>query len=223
MKGSASNSRLVRRMILLTLSLGLLVIGAALPALAWPSVGGPTGLILTPTADTLHNGGFNFGLFRRSDVNYLSFNMSMMDNLEFGVTGASADHRSDVWANVKFRLVPESRQYPAVAVGVTDLLDDQDRGAYVVITKTLPEIRMRGSLGVTSRGGLIASVAKELNSVSISSSRKGGGPGTTFMAEIDGSDLNLGVGIGLTPNLRANVYLVDMRSAVLGVAYESKF
>lgn len=223
MNGSSSKSRFSYRMLFLTLALSLLVFGAALPALAWPSVYGPTGLITTPTADTMKSGGFNFGLFRWSEANYLTFNMSPMDNLEFGVTGETGDHWSYVWANVKFRLVPESKQYPGVAVGVTDLLDDYSRGAYVVVTKNLSEIGMRGSIGVKSGGGLIAGIAKDFNTVSITSGKRSAGPNTTFMAEIDGSDLNLGVGIGLTPQLRANVYLYDMNSAVLGLSYQAKF
>jgi hypothetical protein len=43
------------------------------------------------------------------------------------------------------------------------------------------------------------------------------------MADVDESGLNLGVGIGLTPGLRANVYLHDLDTAVLGLSYQAKF
>lgn len=199
-----------------------LLFGAALPGLAAPTVGGPTGLMFVPTADVLPNGGFNFGLHRAYETNFLAFNMSLVDNFEFGVTALSADGWSDTRANLKFRLLPETKTSPALAVGVRDLADDDGRDAYVVVTKNLAGVGFRGTLGV-SGDGLIAGLSKELNPVTISKGARRGGPGVTFMAEIEGSDLNVGVGIGLTPELRANVYLHDLDEAVLGMSYQTRF
>lgn len=216
------------------LGLGLLLafLGAALPAAAAPTVYGPTGLMFVPTADVLPNGGFNFALHRFGEGNFLTFNTSLMDNLEFGVTAVSWDgghwdggrwvDGTDARANVKFRLLPESRTSPALAVGVSDLADDHGRGAYVVLTKSLPQVGFRGTIGL-NQDGLIAGLSKELNPVSISKSGKGSRPGATFLIDVDGSALNLGVGIGLTPELRANVYLYDLDTAVLGLSYQARF
>ncbi len=200
----------------------LAVFGLSLPGLAAPTVVGPTGLMLVPTADVLPNGGFNFALHRWEEVNYLTFNTSMLDNLEFGVTAVSWKNDSDARANIKFRLMNETRQAPALAVGVTDLTDDHHRSAYVVLTKNLPEAGFRGTVGLDS-DGLIAGLSKELNPVSISKSGKRGAPSTTFMLEFDDSALNVGVGIGLSPEFRVNVYLYDLHDAILGVSYQAKF
>ncbi|HHW13821.1 MAG TPA: YjbH domain-containing protein [Firmicutes bacterium] len=204
--------------------LSLLAMGLAVPALAAPTVYGPTGLILVPTADVLPNGGLNFALHRFGGENDLTFNLSVLENLEFGVTARSWDegHGSDALANLKFRLLNETRQGPAVAVGVTDLTDDYGRDAYVVVTKSLPEVGFRGTIGI-SGDGLLAGLSKELNPVSVSRSGRAGAPGTTFLLELDHNALNVGLGIGLTPQFRANVYLYDLHTPILGVSYQARF
>lgn len=209
----------------LALTAGLLMglLGLTGAGLAAPTVYGPTGLMLVPTADVLGNGNFNFALHQWTDNSYLTFNTSMIDNLEFGVTAVSWRGGSDAMANVKFRLMPETKQGPALAVGVNDLTDSNGRDAYLVVTKNLSQVGFRGTIGLTSNG-LVAGLSKELNPVSISKGGRGGAPSTTLMIELDDhSKLNVGVGIGLTPEFRANVYLYDLDTAVLGVAYQSRF
>lgn len=211
-----------RLKVVLVLGALLLFGGATLPAQATPTVLGPTGLMFVPTADVLPNGGFNFALNRAWETNYLTFNMSLIDNLEFGVTALSGDGWSDTLANLKFRLMPETKTGPAVAVGVNDLADDDGRDAYVSLTKNLASVGFRGTIGLGS-DGLLAGISKELNAVSISKSGRGGAPGVTFMAELYDDDLNVGVNIGLSPELRAHVYLYDLNEAVLGLSYQARF
>ncbi|MGE5553451.1 MAG: YjbH domain-containing protein [Betaproteobacteria bacterium] len=216
------NSILNRRIAALVGALVLMVFGLSLTGLAAPTVYGPTGLMFVPTADVLPNGGFNFGLHRMYESNYLTFNTSLLDNLEFGVTVVSWPGDSDAQANVKFRLLNETRQGPALAVGVTDLTHDRGRDAYVVLTKSLPEFGFRGSIGIDS-DGLIGGLSKELNPVSIAKGGKRGTPGVTFLLDFNDAALSLGLGIGLTPELRANVYLHDLDEAVVGVSYQARF
>lgn len=211
-----------RRTLALAAGLILALAVAALPAAASPTVEGPTGLMFVPTADVLPNGGFNFALHRAWDSTFVTFNTSMMENLEFGVTSVSWERGSDARGNIKFRLMAETRQNPSVAVGVADLADDLDRSVYVVATKNLSGAGFRGTIGLSSKG-LLAGLAKELNTVSVSNGARRGAPGAVFMAELDGSALNVGVGITLAPAVRANIYLYDLRTAVLGLSYEARF
>jgi hypothetical protein len=216
------NGKLISRTLALTGALLLGLFGLALPGLAAPTVQGPTGLMFVPTADVLPNGGFNFALHRRYETNWLTFNTSLLDNLEFGVTVASGKNSSDTRANVKFRLLEETRQGPALAVGVTDLADDRGRNAYVVLTKSLSQLGFRGSIGIDGNG-LLAGLSKELNPVLISKGGRRGTPEVTFLLDLDHHALSVGVGIGLMPELRANVYLYDLKEATLGVSYQTRF
>jgi hypothetical protein len=213
---------LLRRAALLAVAI-LLAGVTGVPVFAAPTIHGPTGLIEAPSGDTLAASQFNFALNLGEHVNYLTFNMSPMNNLEFGVTNYGWDGGSEVQGNVKFRLTPESKTAPALAVGVRNIADDH-RGLYFAGSKNLADLGMRGHFGIESETGLFLGLSKQLNTVNISKAgRKSSGMSTTFMAELYDSRLNLGATIGITPEVGVNVYLRDMDSAVIGVVYQSRF
>lgn len=127
--------------------LGLLV--AALSATAEPSLNAFTGLLAIPTAETLGDGDYNFGINTTNldDVDDFSYygNFGLDDDLEVGVllwrpdSGPvnSASFRSggsETFLHIKKSLVLEGIGNPDVAVGVFDLTDEVETTVYGVAT-----------------------------------------------------------------------------------------
>lgn len=130
----------------------LVVVGlmlAALAASAEPSLLGFTGLLETPTAETLGANDYNFGintgqLEEFEDFSYYA-NFGLKDDLEVGLLlwrpdrggSSTASFRSggnQTFLHVKKSLVLEGVGNPDVAVGVFDLTDEVETTVYGVAT-----------------------------------------------------------------------------------------
>ncbi|MHB9037527.1 MAG: YjbH domain-containing protein, partial [Armatimonadota bacterium] len=108
---------------------------------ASPAYFGYTGLMMTPTADTLKTGGFDAGavfLGGDNDTTFWSANIGLLDSLEVGAAMVSPEHGdSNGIINAKFGLMKETEATPALAIGVSDLTDQLDSTPYVVASKSL--------------------------------------------------------------------------------------
>jgi hypothetical protein len=117
---------------------GLLAVLPA-PALAAPGYLGPSGYILTPDAmvapDRCLNGGFHFFENDRGrDFSAAAANYGIGDRFEVGATFFNVHgpgSSTDFWLNGKASLLKPDQPFQ-IAGGVIDLLDETDRGAYVV-------------------------------------------------------------------------------------------
>ena len=192
------------------------------PVAATPAYFGYTGLMLTPTADTLKMGGANFGaVFLNNDNNntFLSGNVGLLDSLEVGAALVSQEHGdSNGIINAKFRLLKETVATPALAVGWSDLTDQLDSTPYVVASKSLPLIgkallapRLSVGVGGGRLDGLFAGLSAEL------------GSRTQLMVEYDTNDLNFGVQFAAGQGLRLQAGLIGGDSLGLGINYNAGF
>ena len=68
------------------LFVGLLLAAFSSFCLAAPTLSGPTGLIMAPSADSLRGGSFNLALHHYPETNQLSFVVGLADNLEAGLS-----------------------------------------------------------------------------------------------------------------------------------------
>lgn len=210
------------RLTVFFLVIGLLV---SVPVVwATPSFHGPTGLITIPTADVVQSGQFNLGVFYYQDELSTVINGAPLPNLELGI-GVWNRGRSLGYLNAKYQLVPETRDYPGIAVGGMDLSDSFGRRLYAVASKNLPEFGVRGHLGIQTPGDpLFAGISKVFNTVTISQ------PGqnslalqTSLVAELNGDDLNVGLQLRISPNFVLHASYVGLESGLLGITYNGWF
>ncbi len=147
--------------------------------MASPAYFGYTGLMMTPTADTLKTGGVDVGAYflndNNRDTSFLSANVGLLDSLEVGAAMISPQHGdSNGILNAKLGLIKETIATPAVAIGMSDLTGQLDATPYAVVTKSLPLQGQslwapRVSIGVGGGrlngvfGGLSAKIADRVN------------------------------------------------------------
>ncbi|MCL5104266.1 MAG: YjbH domain-containing protein [Armatimonadetes bacterium] len=190
---------------------------------ASPAYFGYTGLMLTPTADTLKTGGVGLGaVFLTNDNNNTTFwsaNVGLLDSLEVGAALVSPEHGdSNGIINAKFGLLKETMATPALAIGVSDLADQLDATPYVVVSKSLP---LKGQSLWTPRlhvgvgggrldgvfAGLSAKVADRMQ----------------LMVEYDTNDVNFGLQFAAAHGLRLHAGLVGGDNLGLGISYNAGF
>lgn len=177
---------------------------AAGTASAAPSINGSTGLIDTPTADTLRTGGFSLGYYDLKGAKTGSFIVGVAPRWEIGVAGFRPDAggSTDSQVNAKLSLLPETVITPGLAVGVEDIAGQRERSSYVVATKGLPfGFRLNAGVGNGRYDGVFAGLEKTINPVGFLT---GGNtfPATTLIAEYDGHTMNYGARVSIIPGLK---------------------
>lgn len=159
------------------------------PLGAAPTLLGPTGLLITPSADTIGTAGVQVGGWLTDDVaNSASVNVGIGPGLE--VTGAWVDPDGgddEGILSAKWRFRQSSLTSPAVAVGVIDLTDQFDLTPYILVQK-----------GFDVGGNGITALAGYAHSDSLLDGLFAGAEMTIserykVMVEYDGDDLNAGV------------------------------
>ncbi|MGQ9731871.1 MAG: hypothetical protein ACUVX8_11455 [Candidatus Zipacnadales bacterium] len=165
----------------------LMMIGV--PALASPTVWGPTGLLLTPTADVPGTVKAQLGAWFVDDVaNSVALDVGIGSGLE--ATGAWVDPDggdSEPVLSAKWRFRQDSLTRPAIAVGIMDIGDRFDVTPYIVVQK---DFEVRGYGLATSVG--VAAPNSLLDGFFAGAAMKVGGK-YRIMAEYDGDDINAGV------------------------------
>ncbi len=114
----------------------------------WPFTGaanwGGTGLLEIPTARVLGEGEIRFGFSQADPYRWYSFSLGLFSGLELGgrvteisnVPGQYFSKFKDRTFDAKYQVFPESRRFPAVAIGVQDILGTRVFPAeYVVFSR----------------------------------------------------------------------------------------
>jgi hypothetical protein len=174
------------------------------PALAAPSVNGPTGLINSPTADVLRDGQVSLGYYHLKDGGVGTFNTNIASNVEIGVTGFRYDGQDNKnYLNAKFGVVPETVLTPGLAIGVEDISNHDERSVYAVASKALPfGFRIHAGTGNGRYDGrLFAGIEKTFNPIGLVTGSNAF-PATTLIAEYDGRTMNYGARMSIIPGLK---------------------
>jgi Exopolysaccharide biosynthesis protein YbjH len=204
--------------------LALVGLATVRPALAAPNYLGSTGLLMTPSADVLQLREWNAHVHGSEDFTTYGASFGLFENLEVGVTGYDFKHGGGTNAliNAKYRLVPESKSVPAIAVGAVDISDEfnVDPSIYLVISKALGMVSPGGTTGLQLRGhvgvgqGIYDTVFGGVDLILT--------PRLLLMAEYDSSDFNFGARLGLTPEVRADLSVLDGKFGA-GLSYVAAF
>lgn len=202
----------MRRLALVVAVLAL----AVMPAAGWasPSLLGPTGLLLIPTADSLGLSQWNVGgawlTSEAEDATALYGNLGLgIKGLEVGATWLNVeDADGELMLNAKFHLPQPVPVKLSVAAGVIDLTDAVDASPYLVLSHmiggglilqnglcTAPQVHVGIGGGQLDGlfGGLSAVVAEKVS----------------VMAEYDGSEINLGARLPVAANVELTAAALD--------------
>ncbi len=201
----------------------LFVVAAASPVAATPSYFGYTGLMMTPTADTLKTGGFDCGAVFVSDENndttFFSANVGLVPSLEVGAAIVSPEHGdNNAIINAKYGLLSETIATPALAIGISDLADEIDSTPYIVVSKALTVQSQRflaPRVHVGLGGGRLSGLFLGL-SAAVSDR-------TQLMVEYDTDDVNFGVQFAAAQGLRLHAGLLAGDNLGLGLSYNAGF
>lgn len=190
----------------------------ALHTAAWaaPSTSGSTGMIDTPTADTLREGQISLGYFDLEESRNLTFGTNLGKDLELSIAGADYD-ASDrkIYVNLKYALKSESVLLPGIAIGLEDIGNTSDRSAYIVVSKALPlGFRVHAGLGSGRYDGPFYAIEKSLFPAPIG----GVFPDTSLIVEHNGHAMNYGLRMSLAAGLKLNAGWRD-EDPYFGVTY----
>jgi hypothetical protein len=204
--------------------LALVGLATARPVAAAPNFFGSTGLLLTPNADVLGLREWNAHVHGSEDFTSYGANFGLFDKLEVGVTAFDVKHGggTDALIDLKYRLVPETKSVPAVAIGAVDVADelDIDPSIYLVVSKALGSLSAAGSTGLQFRAhlgvgqGIYDTVFGGVDLVLT--------PRLLLMVEYDSSDFNFGARVGLSPEVRADLSVLDGKFGA-GLSYTAAF
>ncbi|MGB9682326.1 MAG: YjbH domain-containing protein [bacterium] len=132
----------MRKFLLLSIVVVVTTLLGGSLAYATQSVWGPTGLIETPTAEVLSPGAFSIGANVKTDggtIFRIPMSVGASYGVELGVTPTTIGPDTYILVNGKIQLIKEKGEIPAIAVGITDIIDQYKQSFYVVTTKTIGE------------------------------------------------------------------------------------
>jgi hypothetical protein len=185
----------------------------AAPALAG-NISGQSGLINIPDADTLRPQALEIGFHVMEDRAGISMAFGLIPRVEIGVKATGRDY--DLGVTLKGALTQETKELPAIAVGV------DGNSAYLVVSRAFSSLRGHIGIGNGRFHGPFAGASFVLNPVSVS--RPGAvNPVTTLLVEHDGRHLNIGARVAFTPQFKADLALLDLKTAMLGLSYTARF
>ncbi|NLB74530.1 MAG: YjbH domain-containing protein [Firmicutes bacterium] len=183
------------------------------------SQSGKTGLLLAPSADTLGQGSFVIGYSRLGLTDCVYINAGVIPNLEVGLGSRSTRNGATIYPMLKFRLLGEAVDLPAVALGL------EGQALYVAASKRLMPSGPRAHLGFgTGRfNGIFVAVDHVLNPVTISSGSEFRAPLTTVMGEYVGGEFNIGARFDFSKGLSISIGLLDTSRLSAGVSFTTSF
>lgn len=183
---------------------------------AWGAFAG-SDLIEIPTGDVLRVNQWDLGLHGQSDGPLSAdFRMGLAPGWELGID-AIEDHGAGI--NIKYQLLSESKEAPALAVGIADIGRD-DLSPYIALSQRFPKSFVRWHIGVGGGryDGLFLGISTRLNTVQSSGK---GGP-VSLMAEYVDDGLNLGFAINFAPGWQLDIAGVD-GDLMAGIKYRGRF
>ncbi len=178
------------------------------PLTATPNLLGPTGVIMTPTTE-IGARSYGAGAHWVADTftTIAKANYAPIDQLEIGLSWIDYDNHystvnSRIAFNAKYRICPEEKKTPALAVGVWDIADQVDITPYAVISKTFGSqvpviINLGGAAGNTMLEGFFANMTIRLL------------PEVDAMVEWDTAEVNFGVRFRPVKGLTIDLLSVD--------------
>jgi hypothetical protein len=176
------------------------------PLTATPSLLGPTGVIVTPTTEIA---GRTYGVaahWVEETFNTIAkANFSPLNQLEVGAAWIDYNDpalKSRTVFSLKYRICPEEKKTPAVAVGVWDVTDQVDVTPYAVISKTFGTevpviINLGGAAGDDIMDGFFANMTIRLHKA------------VDAMVEWDTEEANFGVRIRPLKGVTIDLLSVD--------------
>lgn len=193
------------------------ILSTASTAVAAPSLLGPTGLIDTPSADSLRPGQFSLGVHKLNRLDTVSLTMNLRPQLELGVAQQQPRHgNNQTTLNAKWSFVPETILTPGLAVGIEGVGDGRS-SAYAVVSKGLPlGFRLHAGVGTGRFDHGFGAVELMLNPMGVVGSSTF--PTTTLIAEYDGDAMNYGVRVATVPGLKFEAGWRDSKS-YFGASY----
>ncbi|HEX2948719.1 MAG TPA: hypothetical protein VHV83_03985 [Armatimonadota bacterium] len=208
----------LKGLLTLALSLGLTTAGIAAPSFL-----GLTGLIFTPTADTLQKNAFNASIHAvEGDSPLYSFNVGFKPNLEGGFSQLPD---SETIINAKYTFLPESAKTIGVAAGVMDLTDQKATTLYVVASKKYSTKDLlygvdyiQGSLGIAGGDSDEFVLDGVFGGVGIGIAKR-----ATVMLEYDGDNFNYGARYDLGKGFDARIGVAgEGHDLLAGISYTGK-
>jgi hypothetical protein len=115
------------------------------------TIGGPTGLITVPTADSLKYKEFSIstdyliGSYKEDDNYSYKLNIGTFENFELGVVGEfgtpnGKEPREGMFLNVKYYLIADNTRFPLkLAIGAQNLSSKDLTNAYMMASKKIQE------------------------------------------------------------------------------------
>lgn len=196
-----------------------LIVSVSQLAFAATSQSGKSGLLLAPSADTLGQGSFAIGYSRLGLTDCVYISAGVIPNLEVGLGSRGFSDGATIYSMLKFRLMGEAVDLPAVAVGL------EGQALYVAASKRLMASGPRAHLGFgTGRfNGIFVGVDHILNPVTISSGSGFQAPLTTVMGEYVGGAFNIGARFDFPKGLSFSIGLLDTSRLSAGVSFTTKF
>ena len=181
----------------------------AVSAEAAPTVTGSTGMTYVPTADVLRDGHFSLGYHHLDDAEAFSVGYGASDAWEISAAALDHDHRSrDLCLNTKFSLMSENVVRPGIAIGMEDILGEEDRTAYAVASKTLPlGLRIHAGIGDGRYDGVFGGIEKTFTPTGITGASIF--PATTLSAEYDGEEMIYGIRLAIAGGVKAQALWRD--------------
>lgn len=196
-------------------------------ASAAPSLLGPTGMILTPTASTVGMAEFDLGVsgIRSDDApdeTIVYGNVGPVPGLEVGVSQDKRQHaEGETLLNAKLRLFQPPLGKLTLSAGMIDIADQIDRTSYVVLSHVI-------GAGVITRVGPITLPQVHIGIGNGRLDRVFGGVSTVVdrrvevMAEYDGHHVNLGARVPLALRFSATVAGLDgLSDLAAGLSFSS--
>jgi len=201
---------------------------ALTPATAAQSFFGYTGLILTPTTDTLPQGGYALGAYSINrehgpDSMVYAGTVGLPQGFEVGYNRLKTEHQDGRdYFNAKYRFTPATIPGIAVAAGVLGIANNETASPYLVVSKSVSvadeasfgEINaLQVNLGVGGGnldgifGGVSAVLGKRL----------------TLMIEHDTNDFNYGARFALTNELRIHGAIISSNDVGLGLSWNKLY
>jgi hypothetical protein len=180
-----------------------------------------TDLMTTPTANTLHQGVLGIAAnFAEGNLFFLNCDLGLVPDLEAGVSVFNYPGDTYISFRGKFRIIRETADTPALAVGVQDLGSNGVVSPYLTVSKSFSDVGIRGYIGVGGGNfdGLFGGISKEF----ITSQRKDQLRAVELFLEADSHNMNVGAKFAIGPQARINFGLVDMRNWILGATFVVK-
>jgi hypothetical protein len=205
LKGESS---MIRRVVSSMILILVLVTAAASAG----TIRGVSGLIDIPNADALAPSSIETGVHVVDGKAALSITVGLAARLEAGLNTSLKDGSLDF--TMKGIVIPETHDNLGMAVGY-------DTGSlYFVLSKAFNGLRGHIGFGDGRYGGVFAGLSASLSPVTVSAPGQMR-PTTLFLLEHNGQSLSAGLRLGISRNLKADLAIVDLEKAMLGLSYST--